>query len=100
MICENYPIYKGCSFLAVNFYEEISTKFEDCLTEALICENTFLESENSSDLGKVNEIYRSPWTKIQYDEEFISHQTSKIEESIPEKSEDVSVIFRSACLDL
>ncbi|GIY16521.1 uncharacterized protein CDAR_55311 [Caerostris darwini] len=93
MICENYPIYKGCSFLAVNFYEEISTTFEDCLTEALICENAFLESENSSDLGKVNEIYRSPWTKIQYDEEFISHQISKIEESIPEKSENISVIL-------
>ncbi|GBM23294.1 hypothetical protein AVEN_26020-1 [Araneus ventricosus] len=84
MTCETYPVYKACNFLAINYYDEISNTFEDYLTEALICENTFLESENSNTLGSVDKLYRSPWQKIQCDEKFLSDEATKTEESVSE----------------
>ncbi|CAL1279682.1 unnamed protein product [Larinioides sclopetarius] len=84
MTCETYPVYEACNFLAINYYDEISNTFEDCLTDALICENTFLESENSNILENVDKLYRSPWQKILCDEKFLSDETTKAEESVLE----------------
>ncbi|GFU25760.1 uncharacterized protein NPIL_545231 [Nephila pilipes] len=88
MTCENYPIYKACSFLSVNYYEEISNTFEDYVTDALISENALISKENSTTLFNIDEFYRFPWKKAQYDEKFISSEAGNIEESITEICQD------------
>ncbi|XP_035220283.1 uncharacterized protein LOC118193317 [Stegodyphus dumicola] len=79
-----YPLSKACSFLAVNYYEEISSVFEDYLSEVLIPENSSLLNEESSLLLNTDDFYRYPWQKVPYDEEFIVKLVQEARESISE----------------
>ncbi|GFV41550.1 uncharacterized protein TNCV_3627021 [Trichonephila clavipes] len=88
MTCENYPIYKACSFLSINFYEEISNTFEDYVNDALISENTLISKENSNALLNIDEFYRFPWKKAVYDGKFLLNEAGNIEASITEICQD------------
>ncbi|KAG8188477.1 hypothetical protein JTE90_008042 [Oedothorax gibbosus] len=77
-----FPICKSCSFLAIDYYEEISNTFEECLLETLIPESTFLLNENGAGILKTDKTYKTPWDNIQYDATFISCEAKKVENSI------------------